>query len=225
MVGGGVIAVDLVVRGHHGAGLRPLDGDLEGQQVRFAMCVGVDDRVQPVPVGLVAVQRVVLDRRDDTLLLYPIDRLGGDRRGQKRIFGEVFEVSAVTRVTRQVDCACQLHVETAAASLPTNHLARGAGQRRVEAGGQRQTGRQSGRSVTRPVAGIRDAQTRITHQQRGDAEPWNPWHITRTHRNPRRDPLIAQRPALAGPHHTDQQREALIVGHLGLDVARTDVGF
>jgi len=51
-----VIAVDHVVAGHHRAGLRALDGDLERQQVGLAMRGRVDDRVQPVAVDLVAVE-------------------------------------------------------------------------------------------------------------------------------------------------------------------------
>jgi hypothetical protein len=38
--------------------------------------VRVDDCVQPVAVGLVAVERVVLERRDDALALDAVDGLG-----------------------------------------------------------------------------------------------------------------------------------------------------
>ncbi len=145
----GVVTVDLVVGRHHGAGLCPLDGDLEGQQVGFAVRVGIDDRVQPVPVGLVAVQRVVLDRRDHTLRLYPVDRLRGHRGAQKRVFRKVFEVAAVARVARQVHRGRQLDVESAAAGLPADRLAGGTRQRRVEAAGQRQRAGQRCRGVTR----------------------------------------------------------------------------
>lgn len=134
VVAGSVISVDLVVRRHHGAGLRPLDDDLERQQVRLAVRVGIDDRVQPVPIGFVAVQREVFRRRNDTLLLNPDDRLRGHRGTQQRVLGKVLEVAAVTRVARQIDCAGQLHVEPATARLPADRFARGPGQHRVKAG-------------------------------------------------------------------------------------------
>lgn len=95
--------------------------------------VGIDDRVQPVPIGFVAVQREVFRRRNDTLLLNPDDRLRGHRGTQQRVLGKVLEVAAVTRVARQIDCAGQLHVEPATARLPADRFARGPGQHRVKA--------------------------------------------------------------------------------------------
>ena len=77
-VAAGVVAVNLVVAGHHRAWLRTLDRDLERQQVGFTMRSRVNDRVQPVAVGLVAVERVVLDRRDHSFALDAVDRLGGE---------------------------------------------------------------------------------------------------------------------------------------------------
>jgi hypothetical protein len=78
VVPAGVVPVDLVVAGHDRAGLRALDRDLEGEQVRLAMRDRVDDRVQPVAVGFVAVERVVLKRRDDALTLDAVDGLGAE---------------------------------------------------------------------------------------------------------------------------------------------------
>jgi hypothetical protein len=40
--------------------MRAFDGDLEGEQIALAMRDGIDDRVQPVAIGLVAVEREVL---------------------------------------------------------------------------------------------------------------------------------------------------------------------
>jgi hypothetical protein len=64
MVSARILTIDLVVAAHDRAWLRALDRDLEGEQVGLAVRVGIDDRVQPVAVGLVAVERVVLERRD-----------------------------------------------------------------------------------------------------------------------------------------------------------------
>lgn len=46
------------------------------------MCGRVDNRVQPVAVSLVAVERVVLNRRDHALALDPVGRLGGEHGTQ-----------------------------------------------------------------------------------------------------------------------------------------------
>jgi hypothetical protein len=73
MIPGGVLAVDRVVATHDGAGLRALDRDVEGEQVRLAVRVRVDGCVEPVAVGLVAVERVVLECRDDALALDAVD--------------------------------------------------------------------------------------------------------------------------------------------------------
>lgn len=223
-VRGGVVAVDLVVGRHHRAGLGPLDGDLEGQQVRFAVRVGIDDGVQPVPVGFIAVQRIVLGRRDDTLPLDADDLLRGHGRAQQRVLGEVLEVAAVARVTRQVDGAGQLDVEPAAAGLPPDHLAGGPGQCGVESGGQRQPGGQRRGRIAGAVAGIGDTESGVAHPQRRNPQPRNAGHIAGAHRNVGRDALIAQRPPVPGAHDPDQQGEAFVVGHLGLDLAGPGVG-
>jgi hypothetical protein len=46
---------------------------LEHEQVRLAGRRQVDDRVQPVAIGLVVVERIVLERRDDALALDAVD--------------------------------------------------------------------------------------------------------------------------------------------------------
>ncbi len=42
-VAAGVLTIDLVVAGHDRAGLRVLNRDLEGMQIRLAMRVGIDN--------------------------------------------------------------------------------------------------------------------------------------------------------------------------------------
>jgi hypothetical protein len=59
---------------------------------------GVDEGVEPVPVGFVAVQRVVLDGRDHALGLDAADRLGSKRVDRGEIRPEVdadWEASAL----------------------------------------------------------------------------------------------------------------------------------
>ena len=161
-------------------GCAALDGDLEREQVGLAVRGRIDERVEPVAVGLVAVQREVLDRRDHALALDPGDRLAGEHAAEQRVLGQVLEVAPVARVAREVDAAGEHHVEAAAARLAADHRARGARQRRVEARAQGDARRQRGRGVARPVARVGDAEARVAHQQRRDAEA-----LARPGRSPR----------------------------------------
>src|SRR5215471_17113352 len=102
-VSAGVLAVDLVVTAHDRAGLRALDRDLEREQVALPVRSRVDYRVEPVAVGLVAVERVVLERRDDALALDTVDGLGAEDGAEPGIFGVVLEVPAVAHVAGEVD--------------------------------------------------------------------------------------------------------------------------
>ncbi len=222
-VRGGVVAVDFVVGGHHRAGPATFYRELEGQQVGFAVRVGVDQGVQPVPIGLVAVQREVLGRADDTVLLDSGDLFGGHGGAEQGILGEVLEIAAVTRIAGQVHRARQLHIESAATCLDPDHRARGAGQLRIESGRQCEPGRQRGGSVARPETGIGHAESGVTHPQRRDTQSRDPRHVPGAHRDLRRDPLIAQPPHVPGAHHAHQQGEALVVGQLFLDLARAGV--
>ena len=205
-------------------GCAALDGDLEREQVGLAVRGRIDERVEPVAVGLVAVQREVLDRRDHALALDPGDRLAGEHAAEQRVLGQVLEVAPVARVAREVDAARQHHVEAAAARLAADHRARGARQRRVEARAQGDAGRQRGGGVARPVARVGDAEARVAHQQRRDAEALDPRDVARAHRDARGDALVAVGHDVAGPHDADEEREALLVGHLGLGLAGSFVG-
>src|SRR5262245_6185851 len=133
IVAAGVLAVDLVVAAHNGTGVRALDRDLEGEQVGLAVRVGFDDRVQPVPVGLVAVERVMLERRDDTLALDAVDGLRAEHGAEERILRVVLEIPAVARVTRQVDPARELDIEAPTPRLSADRRTPLAREPRVEA--------------------------------------------------------------------------------------------
>src|SRR5262245_9201067 len=123
MVAAGVFSVDLVVSTHNRARLRALDRDLESKQIGLAVRVGIDDRVQPMTVGFVAVQRVVLERRDDALALDSIDGFGAKNRGMVGILGVILEVPAVARVAREIDPARELNVKSSNARFPADCLA------------------------------------------------------------------------------------------------------
>ena len=149
----------------------------------------------------------------------------GEHGAQQRVLGEVLEVAAVARVAREVDAAGEHHVEAAAARLAADHRARRARQRRVEARAQRDARRQRGRGVARPVARVGDPEAGVAHEQRRDPEP---------RARPGRSPRSSARPSgmrssrsgmnVVGAHDADEQREALLVGHLRLGLARPRIG-
>ena len=49
---------------------------------------------------------------------------------------------------------------------------------------------------------------------RGDAQALHSRDVARAHRHPLRDPRVPNRQHVVGAHDTDEQREALLVGHL-----------
>src|SRR5690606_24291042 len=98
MIAAGGLAIDLVVPAHDRARLRTLDRDLECEQVGLAMRHRVDDRIEPMTIRLVAVERIVLERRDDALTLNAVHLLSREHRAQVRILGEILEVPAVARI-------------------------------------------------------------------------------------------------------------------------------
>ena len=86
-------SIDLVVGAHDGAGLGTLDRDLECEQIRLAMRRRIDHRIDPFAMGLVAIQREVLDGGNHTLTLDTIDELGAEQSFNERILGDIFEVA------------------------------------------------------------------------------------------------------------------------------------
>lgn len=118
-----VLAVDLVVAAHDRAGLRALDRDLEGEQVELAVRNVINDRILPVAICLVAVERVVLERRDNTLALDTVDLLGCENGAEIGIFGVVLEVTPIAGVAREVAPAGKLDVESADPRLAADRLA------------------------------------------------------------------------------------------------------
>jgi hypothetical protein len=219
------VAVDFVVATHDRAGLRALDRDLEREQVGLAVRGGVDDRVQPVAIGLVVVERIVLERRDDALALDAVDGLGAEDSAEQRIFGVVLEVPAVPHVALKVNAAAQQHVESSHPRLTPEHGAPLARQRRIEARANDDRRRQCrGSLVVGPVAGVRDTEAGI-----GRLHSWHPQtrhagRIARAHGNALRDAPVAHREDGIGAHHADKHRETLVVGQLLLGFERSRIG-
>ena len=89
-----------------------LDGELEGQEVRFAQGGGVDELVYDMPSGLLVVQHEMLGRRDDVIALNAPNGLARQRPRQQRVFSEVLEITAVAGLARQVDSAREQNVES-----------------------------------------------------------------------------------------------------------------
>ncbi len=163
----------------------------------------------------------MLDRRDDTLGLHPLDRAGGDERAEQRILRDVLEVAPVTDVPSQIDPASQDNIEPADAALPTEQPTSLTSQPRVETRPQAQPARKRGRGVTRTVAGIGDPQARVTHPQRRHPQPRDARGVPGTQRTLIiGDPRVAHRSQRVRPHHTDHHGQPLVVGHLPLDGCR-----
>src|SRR5262245_56442747 len=92
-----------------------------------------NDCVEPMAVGFVAVQREVLESRDDALALNAVDGFRGYYCAHPRILGIVFKVPAIADITREVDSACQHDVEASHARLAANCGAAIARELRIEA--------------------------------------------------------------------------------------------
>jgi len=106
-----IASVQLVVGAHHGARAPTLDGDLEGEQVRFARCSRVDARVEDDTVGFLRIEREVLDRRDDVATLHALDHAARHQPGEQRILGEIFKIAPAARVTNEIRGTPQKHIE------------------------------------------------------------------------------------------------------------------
>jgi hypothetical protein len=187
---------------------------------------GIDDGVEPVAVGLVAVERVVLERRDDALALDAVDGLGAEDGAEPGIFGVVLEVPAVAHVAGEVDAAGQHDVEAAHPRLAADRCASVAREPGIEARADDDgRGECRGALVVRPIARVGDAHAGVAALQRRDAEPRDSGCIARAHVDAFGDALVAREANRGnGAHETDDEREPLVVGHLLLDLARSQIG-
>ncbi len=124
----GIGAVDAVVRTHDRARLADLVGQLERQQVRLPRRLIADLDVDGETVGLLVVEGIVLQGRDDIVRLNALDLVAIDGAGQQRVLAAIFEIAAVPRLTRQVDAAGQLHVKARHPRFIADHRAAGEGE-------------------------------------------------------------------------------------------------
>ena len=113
-----VASVHLVVGAHHRARTTALDGDLEGEQVRFAHRGRVDSRVEDDPVGFLRVEGEVLGRRDDVAALRAVDHGARHQASEQRVLREIFEIAAAARVANKIGRAAKKDIQPVAALRP-----------------------------------------------------------------------------------------------------------
>jgi hypothetical protein len=178
----------------------------------------VDDRVEPVTVGLVAVEAEVLERRDDALALDAVHRRRGQGAGEHGVLAVVLEVATVAGVAGQVHAPGEQDVEPPAAGLAPDGGAAPAGQVGVEPGGHRDGRRHGGGPVVGAVPRVGDAHAGVAAEQGGDPEAGHARGVAGGERHVVGPARVAA-PA-AGAGDADDQREPLVVGHLLLDLAR-----
>ena len=149
---GGIGAVDLVVGGHDRPGIGFLDRDFEALEVDFALGAGADDGVVAGTVGLLVVVSEVLDGGTDIVLLDTADIGGGRLAGHERILGIIFEVTAVQRMTVNVQRRGEEHVGAVLVDFFTDGLADILDEFLVPSGSEEGSDREVGAVVGRIVA-------------------------------------------------------------------------
>ena len=117
--------------------------------------------------------------------------------------------------------AAEQDIEASAACLSAQHLSGLTSQLGIEAGTQRQGGGQGGGRVTRSVPRIGDAQAGVRHQQAA-APPGGPRRGRTRRSSGVPSGIRGSRVGLMlfGAHDADQEREALLIGHLLFDLTR-----
>ena len=137
---------DRVVRAHHRARARPLEGNLEAEQIAFAhgplAHLHIDERAS----AFLIVHGVVFEVADDVLLLERLHLGARHRAGQDRIFAVILEVAAVARLAHQVGRSAQRDLEAQLAAFLAHQGTELIGQCRVPGCGQGERTRQ-GRGV------------------------------------------------------------------------------
>ena len=168
----GRLTVHIVIAAHDRARLAALDGDLEGQQVRFPQARLVDDRVDRVALGLLIIEGKVLHGGDHVLALGPADGLCVQHAGQQGVLPQIFEVATVPWLPRQVHAAPQKHAEALGPGLRPDHGAIGMGDLGVEAGRRGEARRQDrGPLALAQVGRVGDPEAGIGLVPLGKAQP------------------------------------------------------
>ncbi len=145
----GVHAVDLVVGAHH----RPRPGlghhPPERAQVHLTERPLVDVGADPQPVGLLVVDREVLERRAHVPALQAVNPGGRQHAGEQRVLGEVLEVPAAERAALEVDARSEQDRDIHRAALVAERLAHPSQQVRVPGRGARDRRREAGGRLAR----------------------------------------------------------------------------
>ena len=126
----------------------------------------------------------MLERGNHRVRLHPFDQRAAQRSGQQRIFAQIFEIAARTRIAHQVDSAGQHHVEALGACLRSDHAAGFAHQRRIPACRQRHSRWQRGGDIALAhVEQVRHAERGIGADLRRNAKPGNAGNLAGAHRD------------------------------------------
>ena len=107
---GSVSTVNLIVGAHDGPGIGLLHGNLDTFEVNLALGTGADDGVVARTVGFLVVVGEVLDGGAYVVFLDTAHVGSGCLAGYHGVFGVVFEVAAVERVTVNVEGGCEVHI-------------------------------------------------------------------------------------------------------------------
>ncbi|GAB3855089.1 hypothetical protein GCM10027610_087680 [Dactylosporangium cerinum] len=165
---GGEDPVDAVVRAHDRPRFRPRDNPLERAQVDLAQRALVDVGGDPHPVGLLAVDRVVLQGRTDAAALQAVDPLDREDAGEQRVLGEVLEVAAAERAALEVDAGAEQDLDVHGSGLVTEGFADPAGERRVPGRAERDRRREARRRLAGEQ--LRGVGQRLAHPVRAVGE-------------------------------------------------------
>ena len=141
-------AVDEIVGAHDGEHAAILHRRLESRQVDLAQCPLAYGLVNVKPVGLLAVDRIVLRASGHVGFLHTLNVGHALRGGQYRILAHVLEIATAQRATLDIDGRSENHVLAAAARFLAKYLAGRAGQIGIPCGSDGGTGRQVGHIVT-----------------------------------------------------------------------------
>ena len=165
-----VPAVDAVVGRHDRPDARPAHGSLEGRQVDLAPGALVDGDVDLHAVGLLVVEREVLDRAADPPALHALDERHGDLGRQVGVLGVALEVPAAERVAVDVHGGRQQHAGTLGPGLVAEQAADAADQRAVPRRRQGGTAGQRRRARARELRAPRPARP-VGDADAGEAQP------------------------------------------------------
>ena len=113
----GILTVQFIVGRHHSPRRRLLHGYLEILEIDLPQCPFPDQRVVLVAVGLLVVEREMLDRGPDAVGLHSPDIRSGHFSGEQRILGEILVVTSVERIAVYVLARGQEHVHPVFESL------------------------------------------------------------------------------------------------------------